>query len=405
MMRGLVATLCLWGIGALLLRVAVVPPGRCPAITSGEALASAEASAAWIARVQNPDGSYLYEYNRNSGLESPAYNVVRHAGVTMSLYQFAALDRSSEALATAERATAWMEANLYRSGDWAALRDPLDGSIEVGGSALMLSALAQRRIAMANSAPDVARYDALMREIGRFLLAMQQPDGSFLLAWDVNTNAPDPVQRSKYATGEAFWALALMQRLFPGEGWDVPTQKVADYLSLYRDAYENQKYPPWADQWAAYGLAEMAAWPVAPGAGPVLNDANIRYARSLAERFGFLVRTESQRRDTWFSDAIRGREARAAGMGTWSEALDSLWRLASLDPRLADMRAKLAERASCAAGMLRDRQLTPEKAQGQPRADVLEGAWFAKGVTRMDDQQHALSGLLRASDILAGSPR
>jgi hypothetical protein len=221
---------------------------------------------------------------------------------------------------------------------------------------------------------------------------MQQPDGSFLLRWLPSTGAPDPTERSKYATGEAFWALTLMHRIFPGEGWDAPARVVADYLSLHRDAYEGQKFPPWADQWAAYGLAEMADWP--------LNDANIRYARSLAERFGFLVRFESRRGGSQLSELLRGPRARAAGMGTWSEALDSLWRLSSRDPRMADMREKLGQRAVCAAGMLHDRQVSAAAARRFTSVRIAEGAWFTNGVTRMDDQQHALSGLLRATAIL-----
>ena len=92
-------------------------------------------------------------------------------------------------------------------------------------------------------------------------------------------------------------------------------------------------------------------------------------------------------------------------MGTWVEALDSLWILASLDPRMADLRGKLGERAICAAGMLRDRQVTPTESPRYRSTDVAAGAWFTNGVTRMDDQQHALSGLLRSRSILEAGGR
>jgi hypothetical protein len=384
-LQGVIGTLALWGVGAVALRAIVVPAQICPAVTSASALAAVHASASWIERVQNQDGTYLYEYNRDTGQVSKDYNAVRHGGVTMSLYMLAASDPS--VLPAADRGLGWMQANLLRHGDWAALRDPTDGRIELGASALMLAGLAQRRIATNDSS-----YDGLMHELMRFVLVMQQGDGSFLLAWLPSIGAPDPVERSPYATGEAFWALTLMHRAFPGEGWDVPSRKVADYISNYRDTVEHQKYPPWADQWAAYGLAEMADWP--------LNDDNVRYARSLAERFGFLMRVESQRRDSSFSDLIHGRQARAAGMGTWVEGLDSLWRLASVEPRMRDMRDKIGERAACGAGMLAERQQTARQAAASSRPAVIEGAWYTEGVTRMDDQQHALAGLLRSRAIL-----
>lgn len=398
--RPLFATLGLWAAGAAALRALVVPAEVCPPVDPTSAVASARASADWIVRAERPDGSYVYEYDRDAGAEVPGYNVVRHAGVTMSLYLFVASGETAY-LAPADRATAWMQDHLYRHSDWAALEDPTDGSVEAGASALMLAALAQRRIAT-----NDGQYDALMHQLARYLVAMQQDDGSFLLAWSKPDGRPDPAQRSKYATGEAMWALALMHRLFPGEGWDAAVRMVADYLSLHRDAYEQMKFPPWADQWAAYGLAEMAAWAPAtlPGGAPALDDANVTYARSLAERFGFLVRNEAQRRDSWLSNAIHGRRSRSAGMGTWVEGLGSLRRLSASDPRLADMRPKLDERLACGAGMLRDRQVTREQAAKGRQPALEEGAWFTNGHTRMDDQQHALAALLRSTVAFGAAP-
>ena len=388
MFKGLAATLGLWVVGAVLLRTIMVPAQVCPAIDADEATLGAQRAADWIARVQAPAGTYLYEYDIEANREVPGYNVVRHAGVTMSLYQLAAEGYGAETLDAADRGLAYMTANLVEYEGWRAFIDPSDGGIEVGASALMLAGLAQRRIAT-----NDGQHDGLMRDLARYLVAMQQADGSFLLRWLPETGEPDPTQRSRYATGEAFWSLTLMHRFFPAEGWDRPARAVADYLSLYRDEVEGLRFPPWADQWAAFGLSEMASWP--------LNEDNVRYARRLSERFGFLIRTEAQRRDSRFSDLIHGRRARAAGMGTWVEALDSLWRLASVDPRLSDLVPKLAERAICGAGMLRDRQVSPGEASNYTNPGVAEGAWFTEGKTRMDDQQHALSGLIRARPILA----
>jgi hypothetical protein len=386
MLRGLGLTAGAWTVAAAVLRVAIVPAQVCPPITSASAATAARESADWMARVQAPDGSYLYEYDAKSGAATPTYSAVRHAGVTMSLYQRSAGGDPS-GLAVADRGAAWMEANLIRRDGWAALHDAVDGDAPTGGSALMLAGLAQRRFATGDP-----RYDALMHELGRFLLLMLQPDGGFLDSWDPARGAPVPGQRSLYSTGEAFWALTLMERAFPGEGWKRAAQAVADYISLQRDTVEHTKFPPWADQWAAYGLSEMVAWP--------LNDGNVAYARSLAERFGFLVRVEAGRREGLVSRLVRGRRARAAGMGTWVEGLTSLWRIADADPRMRDLEPKIAERALCSAGMLLARQVAPAEAAAYRDPGVARGAWFTEGRTRMDDQQHALSGLLRSRPIL-----
>jgi len=387
MRRKLFGTGAVWMVGAVVLRATVAPTAICPAIDAQSARLASVAAAVWIAEGQQPDGSYLYEFNRDTGLAADDYNVVRHAGVTMSLYQLAAAGDLS-VIPSADRGLAYMQANLLRRDDWAAFRDPRSGRVQLGAGALMLAALEQRRLATGDG-----RHDALMREIARFLLVMQRADGAFLADWLPSTGAPDPSQTSKYATGEAFWTLTLMHEAFPREGWDIPSRKVADYLSTRRDAEEGFSFPPWADQWAAYGLAEMADWP--------LNEANIAYARTLADRFGFLVRVESGRRDTRVSTLLRGRQARAAGMGTWGEALDSLWRLSSEDARMADMRETIGDRAICVAGMLAARQVPPGR--GADESDA--GAWFTNDVTRMDDQQHALSALLQSEVILQTRPR
>ena len=60
---GLAATLVAWAAGAFVLRVAVIPPERCPDVDAGTAVESALAAGAWIERVQRDDGSYLYEYD------------------------------------------------------------------------------------------------------------------------------------------------------------------------------------------------------------------------------------------------------------------------------------------------------------------------------------------------------
>ncbi len=389
MRRQLLLTFAAWVVVAVILRATVAAPQHCPAISPARALDSARLAAAWIAANQHPDGSYVYEYDRRENRDLVGYNIVRHAGVTMSLYQFAAAGEGA-VLPAADRGLHWMERNLYRHADWAALRDPADGSIRLGATALMLAGLLHRRIATGDPA-----YDALMRELARGMLALQLPDGAFLNRWDPAALRPDPSERSKYATGEAFWALTLMHRIFPGEGWDAAARRTARYLAEERDRTEGLPFPPWADQWAAYGFGEMAAW------GP-LDDSEVRYLESLAARFGLLTRVESARDESAISRFLRGRQARAAGLATWGEGLAGIHRVLLAEPRLARLQPAVEARLACVAGMLAARQVSPDEAVSAPATERAAGAWFSQNITRMDDQQHALSALLLASLILSG---
>ncbi len=203
--------------------------------------------------------------------------------------------------------------------------------------------------------------------------------------------------RSRYYPGEALWALALLHEAFPGEGWDVAARDAARFLTTLRDEVEDVPFPPLPDHWTAYGLAEMAEWG--------LSDGEIEYARGMAERFSMLIRTEAQREDSGLGTMVRGRKSRAAGVGTWAEGMSAIWRLSSADARLADIRGDVEERLRCVAGILAARQRTAADAASSPRPELAEGAWFRDDVTRMDDQQHAMSGLTYAADAFDGRTR
>ena len=174
-----------------------------------------------------------------------------------------------------------------------------------------------------------------------------------LNVYDLRAGAPVPGQTSRYATGEAAWALAQLHNLFPDEGWDAPARRVLDYLATARDEVEGLDFPPWADQWAAYTLAELAPWG--------LDAHHVRYAEALSERFGMLVRYESQK-DGWPLPFIDAR-ARGAGLGVWVEGLGALALAADRDDRLADLRPALDARVQCGAGLLAERQ--PDRRGGR----------------------------------------
>ena len=363
------------------------------AATAAELRASVSAASGWIQRAQSAhdDGRYLYLYEPARDLAADDYNEVRHAGVTMALYQAAGRDGDLAALAAADRATAWMTARLHRRDGWAALTNAEGARAKVGGTALMVVALAERRLATGDP-----RHDALLRELGAFLAAMQRPDGGFLVAWEIAAGAPDRVGTSRFYPGEALWALALLHEAFPGEGWDEHARAASIFITTRRDEVEGVRFTPLADHWAAYGLAEMAEWG--------LSEPELEYARRLAGRFGFLLRVEMQREHGLFGGMGRllREEVPASAFGTWIEGLSALWRLATADARMADLRPAIEQRLALGAGLLARRQIDDAGARGYATPDRVRGAWLSGGLTRMDDQQHALSGLLYAADALEG---
>jgi len=333
------------------------------------------------------DGTYVYLYLPDTDTIPSQYNEVRHAGVTMSLYQAAGRLDDAEALAAADRALGWMLDHLANRDGWSALDWP-GGRPGLGATALMTAGLAERRVATGDRS-----HDELMRGLGRFMVAVQRADGGFYNGWDTSGDRPLP-GTSKYYPGEAFWALTLLDKAFPGEGWGEAAHRAAAWLVTNRDEELDVKFPPLPDQWTAYGLAELA--------DSGLDETEADYARRLAERWGFFTRAEAQRQGSWMGRLVRGGEARASGLGTWVEGLTALWRVAQKDERLADVSGRIKERALCASGILAERQVSQREAASYPGPNLVRGAWIRGGETRMDDQQHAFSGLLYTLDVLEG---
>jgi len=380
---------------ALLLAAAfilVAPPERCPTVDAGELRRSAQAAVDWFVRNQDPDGRWLYIYNADDDSIPPEYNEVRHAGVTMGLYQAAAAGLPG-ALRSADRGTEWALDRLLEEDRFAAFA--FEGRATTGATALLVAGLAIRR-----EATGETRYDDVMRRMGRFLFDQTEPSGAVLAEYDAVRGAPVPGDYSKYYTGEAYWALARLHRAFPDEGWGEAADRVGAYLATSRDEVEDY-WPPIPDHWAAYGMAETVEF---PGRGrPPLTEDELSYARRQAELFGVQARYLSQRQGPW-GGLVRGSYvARGGWYGVIDEALAGWWLAAQEDPRLAELRGTIAERATCIAGLTVSEQTGAEDASGAARPDRVEGAWFRDGETRMDDQQHALAGLLRTIPIVEAS--
>jgi small neutral amino acid transporter SnatA (MarC family) len=374
--------------------VVVAPPERCPSVSPAALRRSAQASVDWLVRNQKPDGTWLYLYEAGDDTASHDYNAVRHAGAAMGLYR-AAAEGLPRALRSADRGTAWALGRLLKRDGWAAVE--WTGQVDTGATALLAAGLVLRRQATGDT-----RYDDVLGRMGRFLVAQIEPSGAVLASYDPVRGAPVAGIYSKYFTGEAYWALALLHRAVPAKGWGQAANRIGAYLAKSRDDVEGH-WPPIADHWAAYGLSETVAFP--ERGRPPLTEQEVSYARRQAELFGGQVRWISERFGPWGA-WVRGSDVpRGGGYGVISEALTGLWLTARAEPRLADLREPIAERAACIAGLEVKAQSDRADAASFPRPDRVEGAWFRDGETRVDDQQHALAGLLRTIPIVRAQER
>jgi hypothetical protein len=371
------------------LRLFVIQPERCGDVSAEEVRASATAAVEWLAGNQLPDGRWLYRYDAEANEDLGGYNDSRHSGVTFSLYS-AARAGIPGALESADTGAEWLVDRLVDAGGGLAMAAPGAVTVPIGGSALGAIALGERRLI-----DEDDRYDEVLRGLGRFLQSQIESNGAVAERWDAVADRPVAGVYSPFFTGEAYFALARLERLFPGEGWGESADAIGHYLATARDEVEDW-FPAVSDHWAAYGLAETTEW-------RSLTDDEIAYAETLGGIFGPQIRYAAQRTESWFTHRTRGRQTLGAGLGTLGEGTTGLWIVATREGGAFWLADAATERSHCVAGLLVERQIDGTEAAGFEDPSRVFGAWFQFGVTQMDDQQHPLSALLRALPILEGS--
>lgn len=378
-----VGVLAVFGIG----RAVVAMPQHCGTGQAAQWRAAAQAAVGWFSANQRPDGTFTYNYNAETGAELDDYNWVRHAGVLLSLEQ-AETAGVATAASVADRARDRVFQNISRAGDVAALRNGAEPT--AGGTALLVAALAERHEHRADTTDD-----ELLRALGRYLVAQVQPGGQVDEYSDPDTLEPERGTPSIFTTSEVAFALARMERLFPGEGFGEPVRTITHYVATRR-ALDAGVVPDLGDHWMAYAMSEIVRWPD-PEAARLTAD-ELAWGRKQMGIVGVMTRFESQRTQGWQDEIRRGGVSIGSAVGTHGEALNGWVLVAGVEPALRPQLANVVSTTQCNAGLLAERQVTADEAAEAPHPEKAEGAWLWEGVTQMDDQQHALSALVMATD-------
>jgi len=382
--RRLAVHLSLWLVGAAVLRVAVVPAEVCPPVTAAQVEQAILEASDWMALGIGGDGRYVYGYDLDTDAEALGYNSARHAGVTMSLYQVYEATGRPRYLEAADTGTAYMLDRLAGGEGWLAWGE--GGSRLTGANGLFLAALSLRRRATGDPV-----HDDVMRGVGAFLVGQQESGGAILASLSLATGEPIQGGYGPFATGEAAWALVLLGQVLPGEGWAEAALPTIDYMAIDRDRAEGYiaRLP---DHWAAYALGDLPP--------EYLDAGRIGFAERLAGYFGMRLRFEASRTGEGVNLWVRWYPGPPAGVGTAGEGIGALYGLTLTEPSLAGLRANIEDRLVCTAGFMVERQVTAAEAAGLPSPQLAGGAWFYRGRTQMDGQQHVVSALLAALPVI-----
>ena len=183
--------------------------------------------------------------------------------------------------------------------------------------------------------------------------------------WPTTTcgsETPEPGVYSAYFTGETYWAFARLHRLEPDAGWGELADRVGDYMATTRDDAEDH-WPPIPDHWAAYGLGGDGGVRGAPGrrAADRRRGGVRRGAGGVLRRSGAVGRPSAS--DPGAHSPARRTFRAAAATASWARRSPACGGRAGVDARLADIRAPLAERATCIASLAVEQQVDADEAE------------------------------------------
>ena len=349
------------------------------------ALARAEMGAAWLASVTREDGSFYYiYYPEDREFEAEDYNEVRHAGTTYSLFQAYGAFGGDAVLDAAEGAAQYIEDNAVPAGE-AGLAFVYEGRMKLGGQALALVALLERRRVL----QDHTR-DELISGLSQFMMSLELADqpGRYYQSWDSATQEPSLEPDSDYYPGEALLALTRLAQHYPEGPYLDYAVRAAEFLVHQRDGdIPEVGEVPREDHWLALALSELhQLHPDDAYRDVAYLQAESMVANQFTAEEG-PMRAGGSRLQTpinYTSTATKG------------EALIAVWAMAAAtgDREAADRYAAAARRN--AQFQLRV-QFTPENTELFPDPEMVIGAWGKDALDpwiRIDFVQHNISALI-----------
>jgi uncharacterized protein YyaL (SSP411 family) len=212
-------------------------------------IAAARAGGDYLVRMQRPDGSFHYSYHaRKDRFDSQAYNILRHAGVALSLLELYAATRDIRYLDSARRAIEFLKTRFRPARNKSSFYVlDFDGKAKLGANGLALYVLARQ---LELDAKNGDRKSAV--RLASLIRSMQHKDGSFASYYQLHGHEPEG-SVSLYYPGEAILGLVALFKITGDRRLIDSARRGADYL------IESQKQmddlPP--DAWLMQALEAL----------------------------------------------------------------------------------------------------------------------------------------------------
>jgi hypothetical protein len=357
-------------------------------LTESRLLEAARLSAKYLARNVDDQGRFNYIYDPLKDTYPGGYNILRHAGTVYSMLEYCEHAGDPEILKAAERGLSYIESRIERMRKKGAGMAVVveDNEIKLGGNALAALAIA-KHIEVTGDRGHLP----LLRELGEWMLAVQDKEGDFLVHKQRYSDGAVSDFRSAYYPGEAILALMRIHRLDPRSKWLDGASRAALYLITVRDKELKEQDLP-HDHWLLYGLEELYR----PRKDPVFLEHVLRVSAGIIR---------AQNRTSVFPDWNGGfsNDPRSTPASTRMEGLGAAFRTAS-GAGMSNEADEILSSLKLGTSFVLNNQIGPSWAMymKDPKASL---GGIRENLTRFDIRidyvQHALSAFLSTAKILA----
>jgi hypothetical protein len=338
------------------------------------------AAGAYLARMVNAEGMFVYRYHADSDFEEPSYNIIRHAGTAFAMMEYFAYSGDETVKGASQRALDRLlkfGQPSMKSGD-KAIWIVEDMNYRLGANALTLLALAQ----WTEATGDRSYMDS-MHLIAEGIIECLRDDGWFVC----NIRMLDGIESdigSEYFPGEAIFALTRLYQLDPNPRWLEAAKKGAAHQIHIRDRGKTPAELP-HDHWLMYSLNELHRLDPQP--------MYKEHAYKLAEAMIL-----GQRRDPDPPEYVGGYKdpPRCTATATHSEGLMAVYAIAVREGDI-DVQAKTIEAAKLAIAFQCRSFIDAKRSEHYPNPRRALGGFTESPevhVVQIDGVQHNLSSLL-----------
>lgn len=203
----------------------------------------------YLRNQQHPDGSFNYGFYPIPNKLIPGYNILRHTSTLWSLICSAEVERNPEIYKTMQSAIRYMMSQITHYDDGVAyLVERGANEIKLGANGVAIITLTQYM-----KTYDTDEYVHLCEELGRGILRMMKPDGTFIHVLHADTRELKEESRTVYYDGEATFALCRLHSVTGSSLWLEAARRSVDHFIA-------ANYTVFRDHWVAYAVNELTMY-------------------------------------------------------------------------------------------------------------------------------------------------